>query len=252
MKNNVIVFDLDGTLLDSNNQMIGGAKTLACLNTLQQTKCTLAICTGRLDHDIVKICQEYGLDMKHRISQNGAVLYQDNQLKATLLDKQEALDIYHELKTKDIRIELNTISNRYWTSERDPLFPKEFYDSHIIKEDFEDILLYQPAVLFLIVAQEQQLKQIEETINQNYQFTKAIRTSQTSLEIVHSSVSKGEALKILYPDCQIYAIGDSPSDFEMFPFSKIGYLVSNQECHYPCQRKETILEALQDIISHIK
>ena len=153
---------------------------------------------------------------------------------------------------KDIRIELNTISNRYWTSERDPLFPKEFYDSHIIKEDFEDILLYQPAVLFLIVAQEQQLKQIEETINQNYQFTKAIRTSQTSLEIVHSSVSKGEALKILYPDCQIYAIGDSPSDFEMFPFSKIGYLVSNQECHYPCQRKETILEALQDIISQIK
>ena len=112
MKNNVIVFDLDGTLLDSNNQMIGGAKTLACLNTLQQIGMYTCYLYRTSRSRYSKICQEYGLDMKHRISQNGAVLYQDNQLKATLLDKQEALDIYHELKTKDIRIELNTISNR--------------------------------------------------------------------------------------------------------------------------------------------
>ena len=54
MKNKVIVFDLDGTLLDSQNQIIGGDQTLKYLNLLQNMGCTLAICTGRLDHDILK------------------------------------------------------------------------------------------------------------------------------------------------------------------------------------------------------
>ena len=55
MKNKVIVFDLDGTLLGANNEIIGGTETLNCLDSLQQMGWTLAICTGRLDHDILKI-----------------------------------------------------------------------------------------------------------------------------------------------------------------------------------------------------
>mgnify|MGYP002270400407 CR=1 FL=1 len=53
MKNKVIVFDLDGTLLGANNEIIGGTETLNCLDSLQQMGWTLAICTGRLDHDIL-------------------------------------------------------------------------------------------------------------------------------------------------------------------------------------------------------
>ena len=41
------------------------------------------------------------------------------QLIATLIDKQEAINIYKEIQKEDIRIELNTVSNRYWKSERD-------------------------------------------------------------------------------------------------------------------------------------
>ena len=131
MKNKVVVFDLDGTLLDSHNAIIGGTQTLECLSSLHELGCTLAVCTGRLDHDIIKVDERYHLHMTHRISQNGAVINRDDHYQATLLDKQDALQIYKDIKTKDIRIELNTVSNRYWKTDRDPDFPKEFYDSHI-------------------------------------------------------------------------------------------------------------------------
>lgn len=250
--NNVVIFDLDGTLIDSHNEIIGGVQTLNCLNLLQQMGCVLAICTGRLDHDIVKISEKYNLNMTHRISQNGAVVYNDEYVKATLLNQKEALSIYEYIKNKDVRIELNTISHRFWKSERDPLFPKELYDSHIIIDDFKDILLYQDAVLFLIVGETQYLEEIEKYIHSHYKNTKAVRTSPTSLEILNSTASKGHAIKTLYPDSHIYAIGDSPNDFDMFSIAKKGYLVSDINCNEKCIKKKSILEALQDIISFIQ
>ncbi len=104
MKNKVIVFDLDGTLLGANNEIIGGTETLNCLDSLQQMGWTLAICTGRLDHDILKIEEHYKLKIEHRISQNGAVCMKGQQLIATLIDKQEAINIYKEIQKEDIRI----------------------------------------------------------------------------------------------------------------------------------------------------
>jgi len=251
LKNKVVIFDLDGTLLNSDNEIIGGIETLECLDTLRQKGCTLAICTGRLDHDIVKIEQKYQLDIRHRISQNGAVIIKDDLCESILLDKEEALQIYNYIKNEDIRIELNTVSNRYWNSERDPLFPKEFYDSHIIKDNYEEIITCQPAVLFLLVGQQQKLSQIENYVNTNYQNTKAVMTSATSLEILNIKASKGSAVEKLYPDYEIYTIGDSPNDYDMFPVSKQGYLVSEKPCLVECIRKPNILEALQDIVINI-
>ena len=170
------------------------------------------------------------------------------QLIATLIDKQEAINIYKEIQKEDIRIELNTVSNRYWKSERDPTFPSELYDSHIICKDFDKLILYQPAVLFLVIGTEDKLRSIETYINTTYQKTKAVMTSSTSLEIMHKDASKGNAVKMLYPKSEVYAIGDSPNDFDMFPIAKKGYLVANKPCQFPCAQKESILEALKDII----
>lgn len=251
-KNNVVVFDLDGTLLDANNKIIGGDKTIDCLTRLKEMGCVLSICTGRLDHDIIKTNEKYNLNILNHISQNGAVLVNDNHLQATLLNKNEALDINSYLEDKDVRVELNTISNRYWKTDRDPDFPKELYDSHCITNDYKDIILYQPTVLFLVIGKENVLKEIEKDINSNYKNTKAVLTSATSLEIMDSKVSKGYAIKTLYSEDEVYSIGDAPSDFDMYPVSKIGYLVSDIECDYECDRKPSILEALQDIINNIQ
>lgn len=252
LQNKVIVFDLDGTLLDEKNNIIGDIKTLNYLNILQNMGCILTICTGRLDHDIIKINEKYQLNIENHISQNGAVYMKNGCLHAHLLHKQEALDIYQFIANQDVRIELNTVSSRYWKSERDPDFPRELYDSHIICQNYEDIILYQPAVLFLIVGKQEQLTQIADYVNTQYHYTKAVMTSKTSLEIMNKEASKGHAIELLYPNSSVYSIGDSPNDFDMFPVSKQGYLVSNQKCQYQCKKMPSILESLEDIIKCIK
>lgn len=68
------------------------------LDLLQSMGCTLAICTGRLDHDILKVQQKYQLSIKHRISQNGAVVIKENYLCSELLNKSDAFKIYEQIK----------------------------------------------------------------------------------------------------------------------------------------------------------
>ena len=248
MKNNVVVFDLDGTLLDCDNHIIGGTETLALLQKLQANDYHLAICTGRLDHDIVAINKLYDLNINERISQNGAVFYQGNHLEATLLDKHSALALNTLLKNyPNVRVEMNTISNRYWHSDRDPDFPKEFYDSSIItKQDYAEIIPFQPVVLFLIVGNTEDLKAIQKEIISRYEHVDAIMTSATSLEAVPQGISKGKALERMYPDACVYAIGDSESDTSMARYANQFYYAGAD--FEDCIKVNTITEALEDIV----
>lgn len=242
----VVVFDLDGTLINASNEVIQGERTISLLRKLQSLHYHLAICTGRLDHDIVFINEKYNLGINERISQNGAVFYQGSHQEAHLLDKAAALEINELLKTYDVRVEMNTISNRYWNSPRDPDFPKEFYDSSIIKEDYSKIIPYQPVVLFLVVGTTSQLKEIQTIIKSKIKNVDAILTSQTSLEIVPQNISKGNAIAKMYPDATVYAIGDSESDLSMKDHSKEFYYIG--ETTSDVNQVKDIAEALEKIL----
>lgn len=225
----VIVFDLDGTLINGKNEVIGGEKTIQLLHKLQSLDYKLAICTGRLDHDIVAINDKFQLGIDERISQNGAVFYQGNHQEASLLKTSTALKVNQLLDRFPVRVEMNTISNRYWKSPRDPDFPKEFYDSSIIREDFSSVIPYQPIVLFLIVGDHESLKEIQMIVKENIKDVDVIFTSQTSLEIVSQHVSKGEAVHTMYPDAKIYAIGDSESDLSMKKYADRFFYIGHDE-----------------------
>ncbi len=69
----VVAFDMDGTLLDADNNVTGGEETVDILARLQRRGCTMAIGTGRLDHDIICAGERFGLHFDNRISQHGAV-----------------------------------------------------------------------------------------------------------------------------------------------------------------------------------
>lgn len=223
----VLAFDLDGTLINNNNEVIGGERTLKLLEKIRELGFELVITTGRLDHDIYYINEKYGLDIKYRISQNGAVIQDKSSSKAMLLDKKEAIVLYENLieKFNDIRIELNTVSNRYWHSERDPDFPKEYYDSSAIKEDFSSIIKYQPIVLFLLIGENSKINNVQKYIKKNYKKVDAIKTSETSLEVLKKGISKGNTLRKLFPDSKIISIGDSDNDYSMFEQSESSYYV---------------------------
>lgn len=249
----VIVFDMDGTLLDADSNVIGGEETVVLLARLAAGGCTLAICTGRLDHDIVRAGTRFGLTFENRISQHGAVTISGDRLRAELMDKDEAREIlaYIEGLGAPVRVEMNTVANRYWHTDRDPDFPKELYDSHVIKSDFTELIECQPVVLFLLVGDERDLAPIAEHVRATCTKTQAVMSSTTSLELMSVNVSKGQAIQSLYPGCDIYAIGDAPNDFGMFDAAKVGYLVSDAPCPYDVVRKPRITEALADIAARV-
>ena len=246
----VIAFDLDATLIDENNCIIGGQRTLDQLHSLHHEGYELVINTGRLDHDIDFIIKEYNLPIDGRISQNGAVIYHDGFLQASLLDKVQALDFYREVKLLSIRVEMNTVSNRYWHIDRDPDFPKEFYDSSHIMDDFENVILNQPVVLFLLIGDELQIAEARELVDSNFSNLEAVQTSGTSLEILSKGVSKGNALKTLYGEMDLFAIGDSENDYSMFDRARKSYLIS-EKTHSKAEQIDSIDLALEDIINTI-
>lgn len=88
--NTILMFDLDGTLIDSNNEVIGGKRTINLLKKLQTYGIRLMANTGRLDHDAYYIDHKYGLQIDCRISQNGAVIQNEQEIQAKLLNKEEA------------------------------------------------------------------------------------------------------------------------------------------------------------------
>lgn len=251
LNNNVLVFDLDGTLVDHNNRVIGGNATLEHLKKLHDDGMTLAVCTGRLDHDILKIIEMYDLPIRYRISQNGALFATDSSVTAKLLNQEEAMQVYGFSKDIPVRMEVNTISNRYWNTERDPLFPKELYDSHFIRDDYTTLIQFQPVILFLYVGEMDELKKIEAYVQENCKQVRAIYTSPTSLEIVNKEVSKGIVLDEYLKDSRIFSIGDSPSDYEMIPYSDVFYNVGPLDPQ-GAVKMPSILEALQDIENLLK
>ena len=143
------------------------------------------------------------------------------------------------------------VANRYWHTDRDPDFPKELYDSHVIKSDFFELIECQPVVLFLLIGEERDLAPIAEHVRATCTRTQAVMSSSTSLELMSVDVSKGQAIESLYPGCDVFAIGDAPNDYGMFDVARVGYLVSDAECPYDVVRCPSIAEALEDIASRV-
>lgn len=247
MIENIITVDLDGTLLNNANEMIGGATTRQELDAIIQRGGKLVINTGRLDHDILHLAQTADVPAEIRLSQNGAVFQNGNQLQATLMDKTEGLQVWEYLKTSPLRVELNTIDNRYWLSDRPADFVRELYASEQLVADFAPIIAYQPAVLFLLIGGEEDITVAREYIAAHFTALYPVQTSASSLEIIPCGVSKGNTLRQVFPDARIFGVGDSENDFSVFTAADYGYYIGDQT-HPDAENVADIAEALGKII----
>lgn len=247
----IVTVDLDGTLLNNSNEIIGGDETIELINQIQDLGAKFIINTGRLDHDIVHVTEQYDLPTDLRVSQNGAVIIEDNKVASTILDKDEALKFWEYAKNLNFRIEVNTISNRYWLSERPKDFVKELYPSEVIVNEFEPIIKYQPVTLFLIMGDKDQVFNLREYIIDNFEHIYPVQTSDSSLEILSKNVSKGEAIRRLFPAEDIFAVGDSENDHSIFEVADKSYYVDHQS-YIGAESVGNITRALEKIYSILK
>lgn len=223
---NILTIDLDGTLLNHDNEVIGGQDTVDKLKQLQKLGFQIVINTGRLDHDILAVARRYGLPDEYRLSQNGAVFQSTTELTASLLDTEEALEIWQLIKHSSLRVELNTVANRYWLTERPAGVVREIYESQIFVDDFASVIRHQPAVLFFLTGDPDEIVRVRAEIESRFKKTYPVLTSAISLELLPVGVSKGTTLRRVFPHDKIYSIGDSENDITAFEASDFAYFIS--------------------------
>lgn len=245
----IVTVDLDGTLLNNSNEIIGGEKTKNLIKKLQDKGFEFIINTGRLDHDILKVANAYDLPKETRLSQNGAVIVHNNTLDATLLDKAEAREVWNFLqRLEGLRIELNTVSNRYWLEDRSPGFVRELFASEKIVDEYDSIIDYQPIVLFLVIGDREPIATAREYIEANFNKLYPVQTSANSLEILPNGVSKGIGLRKMFAEDVIFAVGDSENDYSIFDVADQSYLIGTGKYEKAVNVKD-IAEALELILT---
>lgn len=231
MSNNCLVCDLDGTLLDYEGQIDN--QSLAKIKTFIAKGGDFIICTGRLDQDIVFIEKKLGIKSKYRISQNGAVIKddQDQFVLVETIPTQSIEKITEIVFDKEVRTEVSNISNRFFPSPRQPEELGEFVDTSIVVSDLPEICQKIQPTIFLMFGNNRVFTEIKTEIEEKLiPEIQVVQTSPNSLEIFSKKISKGNAVSFLMNQLsitpgQLYVAGDAESDTSMFEYAEHSFAV---------------------------
>lgn len=244
----IIITDLDGTFLDSENKF-----STKFVNYCIENNIDIGIATGRLLHDIYEVEKRIGLKMPIYIAQNGAVVANDKQ--EIINEELISFDVIKKMielnKKYDFRLEINTAKNRYFETPRDESFPKEFFDSSIIKK-FSELNEDLKYVGILIISDKvDNLKsEIANLVNDPSVIVE--QTSKTSIEIYNANSSKGNAIELIkekYDD--IYVVGDASNDVSMFEkFYEKSFVIKGSNKEVMSSAKKAI-NSIDEVIKEI-
>lgn len=230
----LLVCDLDGTLLDAKGAI--DQKSLAKIKQYCLDGGNFVICTGRMDTDIQYIEEKLGFKGKFRISQNGAVIYneKDQLIQFKTIPKKFIAVLNQIIFGMGLRTEVSNKSNRLFPSPRKPEEVAEFVDSSIVIEQLPDYLLQNKnqVTIYLTFGGSEDFSKIKEAIDQQLgpDQVNVVETSPKSLEVFSKEVSKGLAVREIMQRLNIkkeqtYVVGDAPSDTTMFAYAGHAFAV---------------------------
>src|SRR5699024_2868894 len=111
----IVVCDLDGTLLDEQNNVIPGTKEL--IQSFIDDCGIFIIATGSIDHDIMNVEEYMAIKSHYRISENGALINDSNNnlILKNEKDSEVSKQIFKELDNNGyLRIEVSDLNRRYF------------------------------------------------------------------------------------------------------------------------------------------
>ncbi len=233
MKYKLLACDLDGTLLDDDSNV--SDDNLKAINELTELGIEFALCTGRTYYEIPEVLRNCD-NIRYIIYSDGSVIfdrknnkniyqnYIDNETDKKLFDLLSSYDTmieyYDDGNAKTDKSKLNDESYKYYNI--DPNYVSVIKQTRIGFDDFKSAVnsFNHTEILNIFFKnlgeREECFEKLKSIANLN-----STTSMDNNIEIMLSSVSKGNALEILCDKLQIdkknvMAVGDSRNDLSMF------------------------------------
>ncbi|WP_142967507.1 sugar-phosphatase [Enterococcus casseliflavus] len=238
----LIAIDVDGTLLNTQNQLTNQTKSVIAQVRAQEVK--IVLCTGRPFQGIETFLTALGLDKigEYAISYNGAVtqaLGTQEVIHHQSIAYSDFLEIEALCRKLDIAYHIQSDVGIY-TSNR-TISTYTAYDSCLngstifyrTLAELERVPIHKVLMVDSPKKLQQKVAQIPKIFFEKYHLVKSL---DYFFEFLHRDVSKGNAIKQLAQDLklkpdEIMAIGDNDNDVSMFLFSGLSIAMGNGSKH---------------------
>lgn len=241
----LFVTDLDGTLLNSNNQI--SRENIEALKLAHEKGIEIAIATGRTYADAISICKKANISA-HIISNNGSLIHSKtgNKLMSSAIDKKHVKEILNWLTDNEYFFEISTAKNMFYLSEGKKMLENDFYKAKV-KDSSLNIEIVTN-MINLVFSQKgiSAVNSIEDIISsdleyycitaisfnkskldigrnlfKNHEDLSMVVSNEYNFEMVNVNASKGNCLECLakhlnIPLKDVVAIGDNYNDISMF------------------------------------
>ncbi|MEM9255100.1 MAG: HAD family hydrolase [Pseudomonadota bacterium] len=255
----LVVFDLDGTLLDARAQV--SEHTQETLRRLRQRHIAYTVATGRTLHASRDLLANHGFDLPH-IYKNGVVIWQpstDAYSHSNLLSAHEIEEILGAFIAAEVTPFVFTLGpDNHQVVYHTPLLTdaerrlvKVFgEDRGLTLADLTDMALHAEVTNISALGNREPLGHIEHAVAAQPHLVAYGGAAFEGehlywLDIHHSAASKGGAVERLREDLAIERVicfGDSDNDLSMFSVADESYAPSNA--------KESVKAAATAVIGH--
>ncbi|UOQ48829.1 HAD family hydrolase [Gracilibacillus caseinilyticus] len=226
--------DLDGTLLKHGNRI--KTEDISAIELLKDSNIDFAIATGRMDRDILQVCEKINTPA-HRISQNGAFVdtKSNERILANTFDIETSSALHHAISQFPNPFCVTTADEAYISVKTPEIeaMEKILYFPLVEGVDFADE--YQENFLpskYMLLGEQKDIVAFQADIHEKFHAVcESYLSDPRCVDIVPKGVSKAVGLIALAeylaikPD-EIAVIGDSFNDIPMFEMTPNSFAMS--------------------------
>lgn len=236
----LIAMDMDGTLLNSHQQISAGNARV--LKKASEAGVKLAICSGRMAADVAMFALENGLKDCALLGTNGThcwlnpegVVFADHvfasDLLQAMLDVLEPTEVLFTLFAQETAIVFNDpeqTTDKWWASHRDGRYPLQVVHA----ENCKDLSVYQVNKVVISTNDLELLGQIRSQLEEIAGLDVS-SSWQNNLEIMPLGCNKGSAVAELAAQLgldasQVMTFGDYDNDLPMIEWAGWGVAMGN-------------------------
>ncbi|SHE67961.1 hypothetical protein SAMN02745164_00922 [Marinitoga hydrogenitolerans DSM 16785] len=248
MEKKVFVFDLDGTLLNSKQEVT--LRTINAMKAIFEKGYFIIIASGRMYKSTKMIIEKYFPFLKKIpiISYNGAyvISHTGEVIFESDIPKNDAIEIIKEAKNENIHVQIYLDDELIGEKDNEEI---RGYSKHsgveykIVKSLEEYILNKKSPTKVLVIANKEKLDDFQKNMVSKYNNKlNIVRSFNIYLDFLNKDSSKGIALKKLseiydFDLSKAYIFGDSENDISMLKLSKNSYAMKNASEHVKSEAK---------------